>query len=238
MSSNKTQAVPANVTIAAGQTTGTADVTTQPVATSTAVTHHRHAQRHEQDGQPHAERADADRLSPKRHLGAGRQTLTATAVISSAAPAGGITVTMIDDKTQATAANIVVAAGQTQGSASVTTQGVTTNTTVTVTGTLSGVSKAATFTITKTTLASIYANPDPVRGGNNTNVTVTLNGVAPTGGITVATGDNSGNVGMPSSVFIPAGASSVTITIATATSTRTRSSTSAPTTMASRSTTT
>jgi hypothetical protein len=54
-----------------------------------------------------------------------------------------------------------------------------------------------------------------VRGGNNTNVTVTLNGVAPTGGITVATGDNSGNVGMPSSVFIPAGASSVTITIAT-----------------------
>jgi hypothetical protein len=44
---------------------------------------------------------------------AGGTTITATAVISSAAPTGGLTIAMSSNKTQAVPANVTIAAGQT-----------------------------------------------------------------------------------------------------------------------------
>lgn len=212
MASNKTQAIPANITIAAGATSGTGTVTTLGVAADLAVT-----LTGTLNGTPRTATFTITRttlssvsMSAGSVLGGG--SLTVTATLTGIAPVGGITVAMSSNVGQATPGNVVVAAGATSGTATVTTQGVLANTVVTVTGSYNGTA-TTTFTINRTTVSSVSVSPTSVRGGNTFTFTVTLNGVAPTGGMVITAGDNSDLVAMPGSITVAAGASSATITV-------------------------
>ena len=64
-------------------------------------------------------------------------------------------------------------------------------------------------------LSSLSLNPTSVTGGNSSTGTVTLSGAAPAGGAQVALSSNNGAASVPSSLVVPAGATSATFTVST-----------------------
>ena len=88
-------------------------------------------------------------------------------------------------------------------------------------GNQSAFSNSATATVTipeGTTLAGLTVNPDTVTAPANSTGTVTLNGAAPAGGVSVTlSSSDTGKATVPASVTVPEGASSATFTISTLT---------------------
>src|SRR5467141_480499 len=64
-------------------------------------------------------------------------------------------------------------------------------------------------------LSSLSLNPTSVTGGNSSTGTVTLSGPAPAGGAQVVLASNNGVASVPSSVTVPAGATSATFPVST-----------------------
>src|SRR5713226_6081849 len=64
-------------------------------------------------------------------------------------------------------------------------------------------------------LSSLTLNPSSVTGGNSSTGTVTLSGPAPAGGAQVALSSNNGAASVPSSVAVPAGATTANFTVST-----------------------
>jgi hypothetical protein len=116
-------------------------------------------------------------------------------------------------------ASVVVPAGSTSATFAISTVGVTTATTVTLTATGGGVTKGADLTllpVAGASLASLTVNPASVQGGTSVTGTVALNGPAPTGGTVVTLGSgNSAVASVPTGITIPAGSSSATFTVTT-----------------------
>jgi hypothetical protein len=98
----------------------------------------------------------------------------------------------------------------------VTTLGVATAQSVTITASSGGVSQQATLTVNPAALASIGLNPTSVTGGVGSTGTVTLTGLAPPGGavVTLASG-NTAAATVPASVTIGGGATTKTFTVPT-----------------------
>ncbi|HTF24861.1 MAG TPA: hypothetical protein VK937_13245, partial [Candidatus Limnocylindria bacterium] len=84
-----------------------------------------------------------------------------------------------------------------------------------------GVTRSASLTVAPAppppaTLSSLTLNPANVIGGLQTSKgTVTLSAPAPAGGATVMLSSSNGAARVPSSVFVPAGATSATFTVNT-----------------------
>jgi hypothetical protein len=92
--------------------------------------------------------------------------------------------------------------------------------TVTITGTSGTLTHATSFSLTITppplpTVSSLTLSPSSVIGGASSTGTVTLSGPAPAGGAQVALSSNNGAARVPSSVIVPAGATSATFTVNT-----------------------
>ena len=93
--------------------------------------------------------------------------------------------------------------------------------TVTITGTSGSLTNTTTITLTVTppplpTVSSLTLNPTSVIGGTQSSTgTVTLSGPAPAGGAQVLLSSSNGAASVPSSVTVPAGATSVTFTVNT-----------------------
>jgi hypothetical protein len=154
----------------------------------------------------------------------GGNSSTGTVTLSAAAPAGGATVALSSSNTNVarTPASVVVAAGATSATFTVSTSAVTASTAVTISGTYGGVTRSASLTVTPAappppTLSSLTLNPTSVVGGVQSSTgTVTLSAAAPTGGATVAlSSSNTGVARTPSSVTIAAGATSASFTVTT-----------------------
>src|SRR5207245_8997090 len=91
---------------------------------------------------------------------------------------------------------------------------------VTLSSTYSRPTRSASLTLTPApppppTVSSLTLNPANVFGGQSSTGTVTLTGPAPAGGAQVFLSSNNGAARVPSSVIVPAGASSVTFTVNT-----------------------
>ncbi|HYT24141.1 MAG TPA: hypothetical protein VEW05_28365, partial [Candidatus Polarisedimenticolia bacterium] len=102
------------------------------------------------------------------------------------------------------------------------TSAVATSTTVTISAAYGGATRSASLTVTPVappapTLSSLTLDPTSVVGGMQSSTgTVTLSGPAPAGGAQVAlSSSNTGAASVPSSVVIPAGATSVTFRVNT-----------------------
>lgn len=147
---------------------------------------------------------------------------TGTVTLSAPAPSGGAAVTLSSNKAAAAVpASVTVAAGATTASFTVTTSSVTDATTATISATYGGVVGTATLTITSSgtpppvTLSALSLNPTSVVGGSSSTATVTLSGVAPTGGVAVTLSSNHAAATVPASVTVAAGATSATFAVNT-----------------------
>ena len=83
-------------------------------------------------------------------------------------------------------ATVLVAAGLKTATFSVTTSPVASNTTVTISGTLDGITRTATLTVARPSVTSVTLTPSSVTGGASSTGRVTLNGAAAAGGAVVA----------------------------------------------------
>src|SRR5216684_1570706 len=151
-----------------------------------------------------------------------RNSSTGTVTLSGAAPSGDAVVALSSSNTTAARvpSSVTVAAGATSATFTVSTSAVAASTTVSISGTYGGVTRSASLTVTPgppppPTVSSLTLDPANVFGGQSSTGTVTLTGPAPAGGAQVFLSSNNGAARVPSSVIVPAGASSVTFTVNT-----------------------
>src|SRR3954447_14942529 len=149
----------------------------------------------------------------------GGTSATGKVTIDSAAPAGGIDVSLGSNLPGSASVppTVNIPAGATTASFTVTTFPVD-NTTVQLTASLSSTTLFAALGITRAasaTLSSVTVSPTAVVGGTSSTGTVRLTAAAPAGGAVVTLSDNSAAVTVPSSVTVAAGATSRTFTATT-----------------------
>ena len=149
----------------------------------------------------------------------GGTSATGTVTLDSAAPAGGLGVSLSSSLpgSASVPATVTVPAGATSASFTVTTFPVD-NTTAQLTATLGNTTLFAALSITpasSVTLTSLTLSPITLVGGASSTGTVRLSAAAPTGGAVVSLSDNSAAASEPASVTVPAGSTSRTFTVTT-----------------------
>jgi CARDB protein len=146
----------------------------------------------------------------------GGSSSQATVNLSAAAPAGGAVISLGDNSSAVSVpATVTVQAGKTNATFTVATSPVTGSRSAAIYAAYSGVTRSAVLTVRPPALSALSLSPTSVTGGSTSTGTVTLNGPAPTGGVTVSLSDNSSAVSVPASVTVPAGKSGATFTVAT-----------------------
>jgi hypothetical protein len=153
----------------------------------------------------------------------GGNSSTGTVTLSGAAPAGGAIVTLSSNNTTAARvpSSVTVAAGATSASFTVSTSAVAASTVVTIAASFGGATRSALLTVAPAspppiTLSSLSLNPTSVVGGTQSSTgTVTLSGPAPAGGAQILLSSSNGAASVPSSVTVPAGATSATFRVNT-----------------------
>ncbi|MDT4960095.1 MAG: hypothetical protein QOD31_3894 [Pseudonocardiales bacterium] len=144
---------------------------------------------------------------------------TGTVTLGSAAPSGGVSVSLGSNLpgSASVPATVTVPAGATSATFQITTFPVD-NTTVQLSAALGDTFQFAALSITRSTSATLSAlslSPTTVAGGNSSTGTVTLSAAAPSGGTVVALSDDSAAASVPASVTVPAAATSRTFTVTT-----------------------
>lgn len=155
---------------------------------------------------------------------AGGATATGTVRLASAAPAGGVAVNLESSlpRTASMPPSVTVPAGATSASFTVTTFP-SFLTTVQLSAGLNNLFQSTSITVgpssspppSAPTLSALSISPTSVTGGSSSTGTVTLSGVAPTGGALVTLSDNSTAAAVPASITVPAGASGANFTVTT-----------------------
>ena len=139
--------------------------------------------------------------------------------LTGTAPAGGRTVNLASNKPAVASvpASVNIPAGQSTLGVQVTTFGVNSNQGVVITATTGAVSKTAFFAVNAPSLSSIGVSPGTVQGGATASMNINLNGIAPTGGFSIALFSGApGVVFLPVSSSVPAGQASHALNVPTA----------------------
>jgi thermitase len=151
----------------------------------------------------------------------GGNSSTGTVTLTAPAPEDGYLVQLGSNATARLTlmpSHVIVPAGQRTASFEIITRRVNQSTTLTVRASAEGVSRQATLTILPEQaieLQSLTISPTSVLGGSSATGTITLSAPAPAGGIVVQLRSNSNRAQVPSTVTIPAGATSANFTIRT-----------------------
>lgn len=143
-------------------------------------------------------------------------TSTGTVTLDSAAPAGGITVslTSTDSTVVSVPATVNVAAGATTATFTATAQNVSIDSGATISASFHGVTKSVNMSVAAPNVSTLTLSPAGVRSGQTSTATVTLDTVAPAGGLTVAlTSSDTSIATVPSTVTVAAGDSSAAFTV-------------------------
>ncbi|BDI28741.1 hypothetical protein CCAX7_007920 [Capsulimonas corticalis] len=152
----------------------------------------------------------------------GGNNMTGQVTLSSIAPASGAVVSLSSGNTAVATvlSSISVSPGATQGSFTITTLPTATTATTAITAAYNSTTGSANVTVDRPSLTALNFAPSSLPGGNTTQGTLTLNGKAPTGGVTVDLSSSipNGQNFLPStSVVITAGLASGTFQLATST---------------------
>jgi hypothetical protein len=141
---------------------------------------------------------------------------TGTVTMSSAPGSGSVTVALSSNSGAASVpTTVLVPAGQTHATFSISTSSVASATTATITATYNGATKTSSLLVNPP-LASITLNPGTVMGGAGSTGTVTLGSAAPaTGAVVTLASSNAATATVPASVTVPAGATSANFAITT-----------------------
>jgi hypothetical protein len=219
LASNNSAALPiqSTVTIAAGESTATVDLTSKKVTTNQLV---------QLSGVVSGDTAYTyvtvvptalTSFTVTPGITTGGFSLTGTVNLTAPAPAGGATVAL-ETSSQAAVpieSSVTVPAGKSTASFSIPTKAVTTNQTVTLTAALNG-SETVRVTIVPAAISTFTLSSASVQGGTSVTGTLTLTAAAPPNGITVKlTSSNTSAIPIVASVLIPAGQTSKTFTINT-----------------------
>ena len=151
----------------------------------------------------------------------GGNSSTGTVTLTAPAPSGGFVVNLSSSNTSVATvpSSVTVPAGTTSANFTVATNSVSSATSVTITAAAGGITRTATLTVnppaSNVTLQSLTISPTSVWGGSTATGTVTLSSPAPAGGAVVQLRSNSSRASVPSSITIPAGATSARFTIQT-----------------------
>ena len=209
----------ATLTIPAGQQTGSVTITTAAVSTSGTSTI---------SGTLNGVAASTTlTVTPPvvANLGltlasvTGGLTSTLTVTLDGMAPVGGTTVTLVSNNSAATApASIVIAAGTTTGTATITTVPVIANTVCTITATAGASSATQSLQVLAPLVSTVSVVPAAITGGNSVVGQVTLTGnvaAAQTAGLTLTIASDNPLAIPPATVVVRAGRNSATFTIRT-----------------------
>jgi hypothetical protein len=225
LSSNSGAAsVPSSVAVPAGATTATFTVSTTAVTASTTVTisaAYGGATRSATltVAPPPLPTVSSLTLNPTSVIG-GAQSSTGAVTLSGPAPAGGAQVALSSNNGAASVpSSVAVPAGATSATFPVNTSAVGAPTTVTISAAFGGATRSASLTVAPPplpTVSSLTLNPTSVIGGLQTSTgTVTLSAPAPASGAQVMLSSSNSAASVPSSVLVPAGATTATFTVDT-----------------------
>jgi protocatechuate 3,4-dioxygenase beta subunit len=213
-------AVPASILVAAGANAATFPVTTSAVTATTPITlsaaYLGAARTATLTVVPTAAPAlNTVSLSPSTVVGG--TPVTGTATLTGPAPSTGATVTLSSANAAATVpSSVTIAAGASSAPFTVTTKATAATATFAISGTYSGATRSAALTVLGAAPASVALNPSSVVAGSPSTGTITLNGPAPAGGLTVALqSSNTASATVPASVSIAANVTSKTFTVTT-----------------------
>jgi len=146
----------------------------------------------------------------------GGGTSTGTVTLSGPAGATGKAVSLSSSISSASVpSTVLVNAGKTSATFTITTNSVNASTVAKITATLNGTSKTASLAISPAALALVSISPSSVTGGSASTGTVTLSGSAYTGGFVVSLSSSISAALIPKTVTVPAGSSSVTFSVTT-----------------------
>ena len=161
-----------------------------------------------------APRPQAVTFTPSAVLGG--KPATGTLTLTGLAPVGGLTLQLSSDNAAATVpATVLVPAGKNVATFVVTTKAVTGRTPVNISASANGTTVSQQLAVQALTVQSVVLKPVTVVGGTPSIGTVTLNGVAPAGGLQVDLSSSVNGVTVPAKVFVPAGKNVVTFTATT-----------------------
>lgn len=207
---------PASVTVPAGSSSATFTVTTAPVGNTATVTVTAVYNGVTKTTTFLINPPSLTSVTMNPAAVTGGVSSTGTVTLNGPAPSGGSIVSLSGNNAAATTpASVTVAAGTTTANFTVTTTPVSSATAVTITGTYNG-TQNATLTVNPPAISSVSLNPASLIGGNSSAGTVTLNGAAATGGVTVLLSSDNSAATVPASVVVAAGTTSATFTATTA----------------------
>jgi len=212
--------VPATVTIPADKNAVTFKVTTKGVAAASVVTISAIFNGETKSAKLTVKPAALSKVAFKPGSVVGGKNTVGKALLNGEAPPGGAVVTLSSANTGVVTvpASVTINAGANSATFTASTNPVAVSTAVNVSGTYRGVTRTGKLTVNPPSLISLTLNPTSVTGGGSSTGTVTLNGPAPTGGITVALSSSNAVVAqVPMTVAVPAGATSAQFTVTTRT---------------------
>jgi hypothetical protein len=212
-------AVPAKAVVEAGATSASFTIFTTAVTASTTVTINANL-----NGAIKSAPLSVNPAVTLASLGlsptavTGQSPSIGTAILSAAAPPGGAVIVLArsDAAVAAVPTAVTIPAGATTTTFTISTNPVATSAAVTISGTYSGVTRAAVLTVNPPTVSSLSLNPTSVTGGASSIGTVILSGPAPAGGAVVVLSSSDPAVAtVSSSVTIAGGSTSTTFTVCT-----------------------
>jgi hypothetical protein len=208
--------IPATITIPVGQTSATFNV-----VTTTTITAQNFVVTVSRGGSSVAKTLFVQPLTftiSIPSLIASGSPANGTITLSGPAPAGGVAVTLTSSSPTVVAVpnTLTIAAGQTTATFPMVVSAVANDTLVTISAKIGTTTNTASTTIHASQLLGMTLMPSYVLNLQTTRCTITLDGPAPAGGLNVAlTSTNALIASVPTSVKVPAGASSITFSIVT-----------------------
>ncbi|MGC2194783.1 MAG: hypothetical protein WA628_08905 [Terriglobales bacterium] len=218
LSSNTPAAqVPVSVSVAAAATTATFPITTSVVSSTTAAlitgVFGSSTQNATLTVTPVPVTLSSVTVNPTSVVGGNSSTGAVT--LSGPAPAGGIVVSLSSNNPAAQVpASVTVLAGAAAANFTISTSGVSSAMSVTISGTY-GTTKSAGLTVNPASLSTVSLSPATVVGGSSSTGTVTLTGRAAAGGAVITLASNNPAAQVGPSVTVAAGATTATFPVTT-----------------------
>ncbi len=208
--------VPSSITVGSGKNTAQFNVTTVPVATTTAITISSSFNGSQAKATLTVKAPTITSLTLSPNSVSGGANVNGTVNLNSVSPAGGMAVALSSSSASAkTPLTVVVPGGTASANFSVTTYPVAAQATAKITATSSRTSIGISLTIKPPTLASLSLSPSSVSGGATSTGTLIISGIAPAGGLRVTLKSEQATVKVPASVTLASGTTSTTFAITT-----------------------
>jgi subtilisin family serine protease len=210
-------AVPPTTTIAAGETTKTLTIDTQPVSSNVAVTITASRDGFAPSAQVTVEAADLSNFTLSAPEIQGGDPLTGTLALDGQAPTGGAVVGLSSGSSAIVVpASVTIPHRQVQQSFTIQTREVGFMATRTITASYRGIHRVVSLTLRpRVDIATFTLLPSTVTGGLSLAASLTLTRPAPAGGAVITIRPNTNAIKGPASITVPEGSSSADFTMTT-----------------------